>query len=240
MKLFTHGKKWAWPEFVRSHHFRTDRRPRVSESARKATSERMKKNNPMKKKETREKVSKTLTGRKQDRHEEWQKNQSEAARNRMLTDNPMKDPETAASVWEKTKKRLMGSEMSIPEEAFQRWTKGMRLRFVGNRKLWIGKDPRRCPDFALKKDRVCFEITQDFGWKGRRSLRDYASDRIQHYEANGWKCLVVYFGRPTPKDPPSGLTEAIGSFLKDPTSGAWRGGKFVPFEEFKDDSESTT
>lgn len=146
----------------------------------------------------------------------------------MLSDlNPMRDPLKHQQVTA----RFLDRHTSKMESNFRQWASesGLPLEHSGSGTLWIG---RHNPDFRVVGQKKVLELTQKecfVGFRKSRNIPSYAIPTIGHYEAKGWKCLVVFMkdrARPT---------EALKAKILDFTSkgnrwsGVWNYGQFVPF-----------
>lgn len=231
---YIHGKKWRWKRFVRKHQYRCFK-PIYSPEVRKAFSDRMKRDNPMKNPETVEKVMSQQRGRKVVLSEEGRKRLVAASRKRMLTNNPMKDPEIALKVH---KKNLARAEPT-PNEV---WAQEIMpsLKWVANGALWIAQ---RNPDFTAGMGRVV-EVSGYTIFNGgappvKRAVEGYGLDSIRHYRAEGWECLVVFLPAQRQKNQSRGAWKALQWFSRGGGSAAYRTGKLYVYDANEDAFGST-
>ena len=212
-------RRGKWNLCVNGH---TPKRRVVSEAEKIAASIRMTLDNPMKKQEVREKVSKTRKGVVYVKSAEGTKNISTAARKRMLSSaNPMKDKEIAKRTLSKTLTQV-SSKFELNFLELLR-SNNMDIVHTGQGTLWIG---RRNPDFRVKEQKKVIELTQGTVFTPAlgnvvRTLDNYGLPTIKHYMTSGWECLVVFLNRR--HTVPPGLVDALtGYSLKESSwSGIW-------------------
>lgn len=238
-KLHIHGKKWKWNTYQRNHQ---NRGRKQSDAAKAAASERMKRDNPMKRPEVAAKVSATTKGRPANHSPQGLANIAAAARKRMLSDaNPMKDPEIAQKVH---RQNLARQGRSKTEDRMEKWATlaGVPLRYTGDGFMWLGG---RNPDFRVG-EKSCLEVTQRRIWAPQdggvqeRSPEGYGLDTIRHYLSVGWQSLVVFLPRRPRVNCPDGLSEALRFFTEGEWSGVWTGRGLLMYDESTDALVSTT
>ncbi len=159
---------------------------------------KMKKNNPMKKLEIREKCKTTQKYLRQigimKPYERTEKHRLVQRSYKLGEKNPMKNPETvrknALSHFKKkssleTKYEQLFNELNLP------------ITYIGNNKLAIGnkKLGYRFPDFLIDGKKKLIEVYDTtFPWYanyGKREKGTYERDRINHYKKCGYKVIFL-------------------------------------------------
>lgn len=216
VEAFVHGQKWRWKRFVGRHQYR--KMPPASEAG-----QRMRERNPMKRPDVVAKMVASKEGQTFKRSPAGAARVREAARRRMLgPGNPMKNPETARRVYESACSRTQKTKT-------EQWAHEVcpELAFTGHAGMWIG---RRNPDFRVPGQKKCVEVTQHGVFNSAapipRTVDGYAMATIRHYEAKGWKCLVVFLQSHRRKHLSNSLRKAVESFIAGEKSAIFDLGRF--------------
>jgi hypothetical protein len=231
-----HGQKWRWKRFVGRHQYRVQK-PTLSEEQRQAARVRMRENNPMKRPEVVAKMVASKEGVPFYRSPEGEARVREASRRRMLgPGNPMKDPDTARRVY-------MSACSRTDKTMTEKWLHEVfpEAVFTGLGTMWIG---RRNPDFRIAGKKLCIEVTQHGVFNSTapipRTVEGYALPTIKHYEAKGWRCLVVFLQSHRRKHLSRSLRTAIESFISEGKSAIFDLGAFWFVDQSPADTACTT
>jgi len=170
--------------------------PVMSAEWRLRASERMKRDNPMRRPEVAAKVNATslASGAYERRGEAsrqfWATHPEfrAAVVQRMKTRNPMFDNDTKERSLSKTRLHLSASKL---EQWFGRFCAlhTVPVWYTGTGQFWV---KARNPDFKVHGRKLIIEVTDGYNrTPGGRTLDGYAIPTIQHYEGHGFSCLVV-------------------------------------------------
>lgn len=144
-----------------------------------------------------------------------------AASKRMREDNPMFRIDIREKSLSQTRQHLKPSQL---EEWFGRLCLRHEIPvwYTGTGEFWVHG---RNPDFKIHDSRLLIEVTDGYSRKPqRRTVENYATPTITHYESHGWRCLVVMLparrGSRTP-ELQAALVEAIQTFISTEQSAVW-------------------
>ncbi len=154
--------------------------PPQSEKNRRMSSERMRKNNPMKNPES---LAKSIETRKGNgfinplwKTEEHRK----AVSKRMIENNPMKNPEVVKKNWIAHKNKKSGFELK-----FEQRTKGLPIEFVWDWSYWIA---HKNPDYLVLNTKTVIEVTSTAYY---RVENGYEGKRIKLFEKHWHRCITM-------------------------------------------------
>lgn len=196
---------------------------------RQRTSERMKRNNPMKRPEVASRVQATL-----------ERNGKQGASLRAFWDDPERSADARAKTVERMRANNPMAQIDIREKSLSKtrqhlepskleeWFGRFCLRhnfpvwYTGTGEFWVHG---RNPDFKIHDSRLLIEVTDGYSRKPqRRTLENYALPTIAHYEAHGWMCLVVMLPprrQSRTLELQASLAQAMTAFMQTQQSAVW-------------------